>query len=90
MKRFLFLLLITAVASCTNIRDTKISAPDSHKALMEICQELDSSTSNKIKEKYKSILKYSEMEENGKILIISIYGIRYEDISFSDLIDYLK
>lgn len=89
MYRVLLLFVIVIATSCTNIRDTKISAPDSHKALQEICKNLDSSTAKSLNLNYRYILMDYEDKEQRKY-IIEDYGIRYEDISFSDLIEHIQ
>ncbi|SMC33675.1 hypothetical protein SAMN05660703_0270 [Cellulophaga tyrosinoxydans] len=87
MYRVLLLFVIVIATSCTNIRDTKISAPNSHKVLSKICHKLDSSSAKSLKYRYRLILMaYEDLETRKNI--IKLYGIRYEDITFQDLIEH--
>ncbi|MGN7513670.1 MAG: hypothetical protein ACTHOM_04795 [Allomuricauda sp.] len=80
--------------------ETKIIEKDSHLALNRICKTLDVETCKKLKEEYKKLLlivnpgpinpRIRRNLGSSKSRIISIYGIRYEDISFNDLLNYLE
>lgn len=71
--------------------DVKISAKDSHHALYEVCKGLDESTKTKLHREYKHILAWSERKsKSSRMYIVEDYGIRYEDISFRDLINHVK
>ncbi len=90
MKKVLFLFIGFIIASRTDLSKVKISSRDSHITLEKICKEVDNITASKLRTRYKIILMQSETIENGKVAIISKYGIRYEDLSFKDLIENLN
>lgn len=67
--------------------DKKISSPNSHIVLDRICGDIDSTTCNQLRFKYKLLNIVKENEVKGAAYFQVYYGIRYEDLTFRDLIE---
>ncbi|MEX0313536.1 MAG: hypothetical protein AB3N18_05120 [Allomuricauda sp.] len=71
--------------------DRRISDIDSHLILERILKkESDTVIQNRLKQEYKIIIFRSEYSKKNKAEIVYKYGIRFNDLTFSDLYDYVK
>ena len=90
MKSFYILFLSLIIFNCSNKLDSKISSKDSHKILDEICLKLSSSSCEKLRWEYKYTIARSQKGKEGLIAITLDYGIRYNDLSFNDLLNHIN
>ncbi|MCW5516152.1 hypothetical protein [Muriicola sp. Z0-33] len=92
LPRILIIIItVLSLVGCTNNIKKRISDKDSHKVLMKLKNEEGlEPIYNELTSEYRKILMYHEIGNKGDMAIIIQYGIRYEDITFEDLIDKIK
>lgn len=78
---------VLTIISCTSNLDRKVSDENVTKYVNEICLELEASQCENFRTRVKQILMLSEFESKGHALIISVYGEKYEYLTFRDVLN---
>jgi|LGVF01.1.fsa_nt_gb hypothetical protein len=70
--------------------DRKISSDSAYQYLINVTEKLDSISAVRLEEEYKRVLILSVYGSQGKAGIITLYGKKFEHLTFKDLIDKIE
>jgi len=90
MKRYMLILILLFLASCTNHLEVKVSDPDAQKSVDAIKETLDDKTSEEFTDAYFWFLVLENSGKKGVQTIIMTYQKKSEDVTLGDILKRAK